>query len=43
MLLGHVIRKDGIVVDPANIKAVINWPKPMNVLDVRAFWVGQVL
>ena len=35
--LGHIVRKDGILVDPSKIEAVKNWPKPMSVSDVRSF------
>ena len=35
--LGHIISKEGISVDPENIEAVINWPTPRNVTDVRSF------
>jgi hypothetical protein len=29
--LGHVISKDGIGVDPENIKAIMEWPVPKNI------------
>ena len=35
--LGHVISKDGISVDPNKIKAIINWPIPKDVPEVRSF------
>jgi hypothetical protein len=35
--LGHIISKQGIAVDPENIKAIMNWPTPKNVTDVRSF------
>eukprot|EP00253_Pinus_taeda_P006262 PITA_06262 len=35
--LGHVITKDGIVVDPEKIKAIMEWPVPKDVADVRSF------
>lgn len=35
--LGHVISKDGISVDPDKIKAIINFPVPKDVSDVRSF------
>ena len=37
MSLGHVIRKNEIAIDLAKIKAVTNWPKPMNVSNVMSF------
>ena len=35
--LGHVISKEGISVDPEKIEAIMNWPTPRNVRDVRYF------
>ena len=35
--LGHVISKEGIKVDPAKIKAVVDWSSPRNVAEVRSF------
>ena len=35
--MGHVILKEGIVVDPENIEAIINFPTPNNVVDVGSF------
>eukprot|EP00253_Pinus_taeda_P023951 PITA_23951 len=35
--LGHVITKDGITVDPEKIKAIMEWPVPKDVADVRSF------
>eukprot|EP00253_Pinus_taeda_P023407 PITA_23407 len=35
--LGHVITKDGIVVDPEKIKAIMDWPVPKDVADVQSF------
>eukprot|EP00253_Pinus_taeda_P017334 PITA_17334 len=35
--LGHVITKDGIDVDPEKIKAIMDWPVPKDVADVRYF------
>ena len=37
MFLGHVISKDGIFVDPKKVEAVVNWPIPTNVSEVRSF------
>ena len=36
--LGHIISKDGISVDPKKIEAIMNWPTPINVMDVRSLW-----
>ncbi|XP_028106839.1 uncharacterized protein LOC114305904 [Camellia sinensis] len=35
--LGHVITKDGVSVDPHKIEAIVNWPPPSNVTEVRSF------
>jgi hypothetical protein len=35
--LGHIILKDGIVVDPENIEAIIEWSAPKNVMEFRSF------
>jgi hypothetical protein len=35
--LGHVISGEGIVVDPAKVEAIMEWPAPTNVMEVRSF------
>jgi hypothetical protein len=35
--LGHIILEEGIYVDPKKIEAIMNWPTPKNVMDVRYF------
>ncbi|XP_031099729.1 uncharacterized protein LOC116003930 [Ipomoea triloba] len=35
--LGHIVTKEGISVDPAKIQAVMNWPTPTTVTEVRSF------
>jgi len=35
--LGHVISKEGILVDPQKIEAVMSWAPPANVTEVRSF------
>jgi len=35
--LGHVISKEGVSVDPAKVKAVVNWPRPINITEVCSF------
>ena len=37
--LGHVVSKDDIQVDPQKIEAVIDWPRPTTVTEVRSFCV----
>ena len=34
--LGHVVSKDGVMVDPSKIEAVKSWVKPTNVAEVRS-------
>ena len=36
-LLGHVVTKDGISVDPKKIKVINEWPPPSNVHELRSF------
>lgn len=35
--LGHVISKEGLVVDPANIEEVANKESPKNAIKIRSF------
>ena len=35
--LGHIITGDGIVVDLEKICAIMDWPAPTNVSEVRSF------
>ena len=35
--LGHIILEEGISVDLEKIEAIMNWPTPRNVTDVRSF------
>ena len=35
--LGHVVSKDGVMVDHSKIEAVKIWVKPTNVSDVTSF------
>ena len=35
--LGHVVSIDGIQVDHEKIEAVINWPRPTTITEVRNF------
>lgn len=35
--LGHVVSKEGILVDPEKVKAIMEWPAPKNVAEVRSF------
>ena len=37
LFLGHIVSKDGILVDPSKIEAVKNWPRPTSVTEVCSF------
>lgn len=37
LLLGHIISKDSISVDPSKVVAVKEWSQPKNVNEVRSF------
>jgi hypothetical protein len=34
--LGHVISEEGVVADPKNFKAIMHWPTPKDVYDIRS-------
>ena len=35
--LGHVVSKDGIQVDPKMIEAIVEWPRPTTIIEIRSF------
>ena len=35
--MGHIISKEGIVVDPEKVEAIQEWSAPRNVVEVRSF------
>ena len=35
--LGHIITREGIVVDPEKIRTIIEWRVPKDVADIRSF------
>ncbi|XP_031286114.1 uncharacterized protein LOC116144826 [Pistacia vera] len=36
-LLGHVVSRDGVSVDPGKVKAMLEWQRPKTVKEVRSF------
>lgn len=37
VFLGHVVTDEGMFMDPAKVKLVINWPKSTIVTEIRSF------
>ena len=37
VFLGHVVSKQGIKANPHEVKAIIEWPRPANVIEIRSF------
>src|SRR5258708_2482425 len=35
--LGHVIHQDGIKVEQSKVDAVLKWPQPKNIHEIRSF------
>lgn len=35
--LGHIVSKDGVAADPSKIQAILYWPIPDNVKQLRGF------
>ena len=35
--LGHIVTADGVTTDPAKTEAVVNWPKPATLKELRSF------
>ena len=37
LYLGHIIGQDGMKVDMDKIKAIMEWPRPKNITELRGF------
>ena len=37
MYLGFVVSAEGLKMDPEKVKAIVEWPSPRNVFEVRSF------
>ena len=37
LYLGHIVSEDGIRTDPKKIEAILQWPVPLTVTDIRSF------
>ena len=37
LFLGHIVSKEGILVDPSKVEAIQSWPTPRNAREVRSF------
>ncbi|KAH9667915.1 Endonuclease [Citrus sinensis] len=37
VFLGYVVSKDGIKMDPSKVEAILNWPIPKSLHDIRSF------
>lgn len=35
--LGFVVSKDGLKMDPEKVQAIVDWPSPRNIFEVRSF------
>lgn len=35
--VGHIVSQDGVATDPSKIEAVVSWPRPQTVTELRSF------
>ena len=48
LYLGHIISIDGVWVDPEKVRAIIDWPTPTNLTQLKGFcglcgFIGDLL
>ena len=36
---GHIVGGGALRTDPSNVEAIVNWPTPKSITEVRSFWV----
>ena len=36
-ILGFVISQEGLIIGPEKVKAIVEWPSPRNIYEVRSF------
>ena len=37
VFLGHMVSNNGETVDPAKVEAVLKWPQPKNMTEIKSF------
>ena len=37
VFLGHAVSSEGVLVDPEKVKAMLDWPRPTTVIEIRSF------
>jgi hypothetical protein len=38
LYLGHIINEQGVQVHQENIRAILDWPTPKNIIELRGFF-----
>ncbi|XP_057837515.2 uncharacterized mitochondrial protein AtMg00860-like [Cryptomeria japonica] len=38
LYLGHIIGLEGVRMEPDKVKAIVEWPTPVNLTQLREFW-----
>lgn len=37
VIFSHIISKDGVLIDPKKVEAMVGWPRPTSVTEIRSF------